>query len=109
MKTRFLSVRSALAAALIAGVTLTATGLHAQQTQMTVEELASYIQKQKELLNEAIANRDETKVQIQEVQEAISEQDARRAQLENEVEELCQELEAANPGSYDDCKARYGS
>jgi peptidoglycan hydrolase CwlO-like protein len=109
MKILFLGLRSVLAATLLVFVTLSSVTAVAQQKEMTVEELDQYIQEQKEALEEAISNRDLTVAKVREVQEALAEQDARREQLENEVEELCLELDAADPGSYDDCKVQFSS
>ena len=98
-----------MTAALLVAVTLSSTVVMAQQEDKTVEELEAYIEEQKALLEKSIANREETKAKAMEVQEALAEQEARREQLEKEVDELCLELEAAEPASYDDCKAQFSN
>lgn len=100
---------SMLTAALFVGVTLVSSVAVAQQEDKTVEQLEAYIQEQKALLEKSIANREETNAKAKQVQEALAEQEARREQLEKEVDELCMELEAAEPGSYDDCKAQFSN
>lgn len=109
MKIIMLRTRWISAATLLLAMALCSGTVVAQQKQLSIEELNDYIQEQKAALEEAIANRDETEAKAREVQEALAEQDARREQLENEVDELCLELDVAEPGSYDDCKAQYGS
>ncbi|MFT6301141.1 MAG: putative membrane protein affecting hemolysin expression [Granulosicoccus sp.] len=109
MKIIYLTLRSVLVATLFACATFSSGNALAQQKEMNVEELAQYIQEQKAALEEAISNRDETAAKAREVQEALAEQDARREQLENEVDGLCLELDAVDPGSYDDCKAQFSS
>lgn len=109
MKIFLLNLRSVLAVTLLVCVTLNVGTAVAQQKEMSVEELDQYIQEQKAALEKAISNRDETAAKTLEVQEALAEQDARREQLENEVDELCLELDAADPGTYDDCKAQFSS
>ena len=109
MKRLFLGLSPLLATTIFLCVTLSSGVALAQQEDMTVEKLELYIQEQKALLEETINNREETKAKALEVQEALAEQDARREQLEKEVDELCLEMEAAEPGSYDDCKAQFSS
>jgi chromosome segregation ATPase len=109
MKTILSSVRSVLAATIFVCVTLSSMGAVAQQTEMSVEQLEAYIKKRKDALEAAISNRDQTNAKVREVQEAMAEQDARREQLQNEVDELCLERDAMEPGSYDDCKAQFGN
>lgn len=109
MKIFLRSLRSVLTVTLLVCVTLNVGTAVAQQKEMSVEELDQYIQEQKAALEQAISNRDETAAKALEVQEALAEQDARREQLKNEVDELCLELDATDPGSYDDCKAQFSS
>ncbi len=101
--------RTLTTAALFLGVSLACVGAHAQSEDMSVEELEQFVAEQKELLNEAKLNRDETEAQAAEVREALAEQEARREQLEKEVDDLCSELDKADPGSYDDCKAKFSN
>ncbi len=79
----------------------------AQQQELSVEELEKYIAEQKELLEEVLANRDETADKVEQVREALAEQEARKALVEDELETLCQEQEELKPGSYDECRSQH--
>ncbi|MGK0228777.1 MAG: putative Holliday junction resolvase-like endonuclease [Gammaproteobacteria bacterium] len=109
MKIFILSLRSVLAVTFLVFAALSVGTAAAQQKEMSVEELELYIQEQKAALEQAISNRDETSAKAHKVQEALAKQNARREQLEKEVDELCLELDVADPGSYDDCKAQFSS
>ena len=102
------NVRLTVAAIFFVGLNLSSVSALAQQ-DMSVEKLEEYIQEQKALLEETIGNRDDTKAKVEDVKEELAEQEARREQLEAEVDELCQQLDQADPGSYDDCKAQFSS
>lgn len=79
--------------------------VNAQQKQLSVEELEAYIAEQKVVLEKAQANRDKTQKKVDEVKAALAEQDARKARVEKELEALCKEQEALEPGTYEDCKS----
>ena len=101
--------RTLTTAAFFLGISLACVGAHAQSEDMSIEELEQFVVEQKDLLDEAKLNRDETEAQAAEVREALAEQEARREQLEKEVDELCAELDKAEPGTYDDCKAKFSN
>ncbi len=91
--------------------TLVGTGLlfigaaaNAQQS-MTVEELENFILKKKSELNEAIKQRDDTINKRAELDLKRTEQAQRQNDLEQELRTLCEEREAAEPGSENACLA----
>jgi len=81
----------------------------AEQQELSVEELEKYIEEQKAALAEVEANRDETESKARKVRDALAEQEARRERVREELEALCKEQDAINPGSYDDCAAETDS
>jgi len=93
---------SALSLAIVAGSPMTVLA-QAEQQEMSVEELEKYIEKQKAALAEVEANRDETESKAREVRDALAEQEARRERVREELEALCKEQDAIDPGSYEDC------
>lgn len=90
---------------LISAVFFMPVAAFSQQKELTVEELEKYLEQQKAALEEVRLNREQTEAKALEVKQALAEQEARRVKLEQELEALCEEQEAINPGTYDDCKA----
>jgi len=70
---------------------------------MTLEELEAFVEAQKEALDKVRSSRDVTAEKEEKAREAKVEEDARRAEAKAEVEKLCEELEALESGSLDEC------
>lgn len=81
----------------------------AQQKQLSVEELETYIAEQKIVLDEVLDNRDKTQKKVDKVKQALAEQEARKALVEEELETLCKEQEELKPGTYEECKSNSSS
>ena len=73
--------------------------------EMTVEELERHIEQQRAELEKVRRNRDITAEKAREVEAALTEQAEKRRAVEEEVDALCREREALEPGSYDECRA----
>jgi len=91
--------------------TLMGTGLlficgaaNAQQS-MTVEELEDFILKKKSELSESIEQRDKTLDKRAELEQKRTEQAEREQALQDELRSLCEERDAVEPGSLDECLA----
>ena len=73
------------------------------QSDMSLEELEKLVEQQKAALEEAIANREATKERAADVREKLSESEERKRAVEEELAQLCEEQEAAQPGTLEDC------
>jgi len=86
------------------GLLLICAAVNAQQS-MSVQELENFILKKKSELSEAIEQRDETLDKRAELEKKRAEQAERQEAIEQELRTLCEERDAAEPGSLDDCLA----
>jgi len=73
---------------------------------MTVEELERYIAEQKAQLEQVRENRDITAEEARRVREELARQEAERRVKAAELEALCREREALEPGSLEECLSR---
>jgi len=103
------SARATLLTLLLAMLASTSSALFAQQKEMTLEELEQYIAEQRDALDLAKQNRDDTKARVEDAQNAIDEQELRHQDLLDEVDTLCREQEELQPGSFADCMAQFSS
>lgn len=85
-----------------AGLLTIALNATAQQS-MTVEELEAYIEQKRTELDAAIDQRDVTLEKQAELDQKRAEQEARQQKLEEELRTLCEEREAAEPGTLEAC------
>ena len=98
MKRVFTSVLFAMGMVCSAGIMA-----QGEQNDTSVEELEKLVEEQKLALEEAIANREATKERAAAVREALSESEERKQAVEQELKTLCEEQEAAQAGTFDDC------
>ena len=90
--------------ATIAGICLQVICVSANaQQSMRIEELENFILKKKSELSEAIDQRDSTLDKRAEIEQKRTEQAERQQALEDELRALCDEREAAEPGSLNAC------
>lgn len=78
-------------------------------TEMTLEQLEAYIAEQKAALETVIENRDLTAEKAESVNEALAAAEAREAEVQAELEALCEEREEIEAGSKGDCLVANGS
>ena len=95
-------LKIALAAALTVGL-MSAPAIVSAQQQLSVEELEKKVEEQRIALEEAIANREATAAQAEEIQAALDESEESRLAVEAKIETLCKEQEELNAGSFDEC------
>lgn len=101
-----MSVR-VLFSALILVFGLLSGGAAMAQQEMTPEDLEVYIEKQKAALERVKKNRELTEEKARKAREALAEQEQKRAEIEALLEELCQEREAVEAGTYEACLGEY--
>lgn len=75
---------------------------------LTLEELEAHIAEQKAALEAVVENREKTELQLVEVEEALAEASGREDAFAADIDKLCKEREALEPGSLDDCLAALG-
>ena len=73
---------------------------------MTVEELERYIAEQRSQLREVRENRDITAEKARRVREELARKETERRAMAAELDTLCREREALEPGSLEDCLAQ---
>ncbi|MFK7996581.1 MAG: hypothetical protein AB8B87_20755 [Granulosicoccus sp.] len=85
------------------------SGLAVAQEALTLEQLEQHIKEQRIALEEAIANREATAAQVEEVKNALDDTESRRMQIEQELEALCEEQGSLEDGSFDSCMSQSDS
>jgi len=90
--------------AFAAGVVLLSGAAMAQES-MSLEELEKLVTEQRIALEAAIANRESTAAQAEQVQNELDKAEERTREVEQELEALCEEQEALQEGTFDDCMA----
>ena len=73
---------------------------------MTVEELERYIAEQRSRLRQVRENRDITAEKARRVREELARKEAERRAMAAELDTLCRERDALEPGSLEDCLAQ---
>jgi len=72
---------------------------------MTLEELEAYVGEQKAALDSVIESREVTESKARELEARLAERESKIAQTRHELETLCEEREAIDPGTLADCLA----
>lgn len=75
------------------------------QKALTAEELEEHIKEQQAELEAAIENQENTKKELEMQRKALEVQAAKQAELEASMKKLCEEQEAVQPGSMENCMA----
>ena len=96
------TLRPILGVTAVAGCLLFASVSHAQQA-MTVEELEAFIKEKKEALSATEQDRDANLEKKEKLESMMAEQAERQEKSEQELRSLCDEREAAEPGSLSQC------
>ena len=73
------------------------------QDGQSAEELEKLLEEQRSALEEAIAQREATAAQVEEIKKELSQSEEVQQRIEEELKTLCEEQESLEAGKFDSC------